>query len=292
MRAELELFEDRRDAGHARAGGDAPGPRARRRAAAQARRRRSRFIVLGALGLIVVLAGVDLARGGDGLLLDGPAASGATPSGEPGTPGPSGSPDPSREESTATAGSGSFAYAAASADTAGAAGTLRRYRVAVEKGAGPDPKAFAADVERVLADPRGWTGGGKHRFQRVAEKGQFEFTVFLATAGTSRKMCAAGGLHTDGFASCRLPGQLVINLDRWQQAVPGYGAPLPDYQAFALNHELGHQLGYGHEACPAPGTPAPVMQQQSTGLKGCTPNPWPHPAAPGDPALLRGPAIP
>ncbi|MFC7757142.1 DUF3152 domain-containing protein [Catellatospora bangladeshensis] len=73
---------------------------------------------------------------------------------------------------------------------------------------------------------------------------------------------------------------------------PQLRRPLDDYRAFALNHELGHQIGYGHEACPAAGQPAPVMQQQSTDRKGCTPNPWPYPQAPTTPTLYRGPAIP
>ncbi|MEU7822017.1 DUF3152 domain-containing protein [Catellatospora sp. NPDC049133] len=292
MHDELELFEQR-EAAPRRAPDEASGSRARRRAVIQARRRRNLFVVAGVLGVIVVLVGIDLARGGDGLLLDGPAAPVAgspvpgSPSAEPGV-----SEQPREESTAAPAGSGKFGFATGAGKVLGSAGTVRKFRVAVEKDTGTDVKAFTGEVERILADPRGWTGGGKHRFQRVAEKTSNEFTVYLATAGTTQKMCAAGGLHTEGFTSCRLPGQLIINADRWRDAVPGYGAPLPDYQAFALNHELGHQLGYGHDACPAPGKPAPVMQQQSTGLKDCTPNPWPHPAAPTDPALYRGPAIP
>jgi hypothetical protein len=185
-------------------------------------------------------------------------------------------------------GSGEFGSAGGQGAVLGSAGRLRRFRVAVEDGMGQNAAAFAARVDTILRDPQGWTASRQLRLQRVPKGASAEFTIFLATPGTSGKMCAAGGLYTEGFTSCRLPGQLIINVARWLEAVPDYGAPLTEYQAYAINHEVGHQLGYGHEACPAPGQPAPVMQQQTLGLKGCRANAWPY----LDGVRYTGPSIP
>nr|WP_296065826.1 DUF3152 domain-containing protein [uncultured Actinoplanes sp.] len=173
--------------------------------------------------------------------------------------------------------SGRFVHAAGYGPVLGSAGPVHHFRVAVEL---PAPKSlapgFAREVDRVLGDPRSWVGGRALRLRRVPHTAYGEFTIFLASAGTSRRMCRTGGLETGGFTSCRLPRQVIINDARWHSAIPGYGAPLATYRAYALNHEVGHQLGHGHESCPGRGRPAPVMMQQTYGLKGCAPNPWPY----------------
>jgi len=185
-------------------------------------------------------------------------------------------------------GPGTFAYATGPGKTLGTAGTLRKFQVAVEKDTGENANVFAATVDRVLGDGRSWIAGGKSKFQRVPSGAGHEFVIYLATPATSEKMCAAGGLHTDKYTSCRLPGQVIINLERWLAGVPNYGASLDVYQAYAINHEVGHQLGLYHEACPARGQAAPVMQQQTLGLKGCVANGWPYVAG----ERVTGPPIP
>ncbi|GGM18500.1 DUF3152 domain-containing protein [Dactylosporangium sucinum] len=246
---------------------------ARHRRRSQARQRR--YLVAGVMAFAGLLALAGLGR--QFLLDDGDdapppvARAAATPMLVP----PSQPADPPADAGPA-AGAGTFTYATTGGPVAGGAGTLRKYRVAVERGAGQEADAFAAVIEQTFADPRGWTAGGQVRLQRVAGEGSADFTVFLATPATSEKMCATAGLHTDGYSSCRSTGKVIINLARWLTAVPKYGAPVADYQTYVINHEVGHELGNGHEACPAPGRPAPVMQQQTYGLQGCVANSWPY----------------
>lgn len=213
---------------------------------------------------------------GTGPLLS--AASGPAPVGQPGGLGSS------------AGGPGVDAGGADGAATTGAtqSGGVKRFHVAVEDGLGLDVTPFAGAVDGILGDQRSWIADGRLRLQRVAPDSDADFTIYLASAGTSTRMCAVGGLDTEGYTSCRLPGQVIINADRWVGAIPGYDAPLATYQAYAVNHEVGHELGYQHEACPLPGAPAPVMQQQTLGMQGCLPNGWPWVGG----ARYTGPPIP
>jgi hypothetical protein len=254
------------------------GPRTRA-LLARRRRRRQRTVLAAAVAAVLVLGGVAAL-----VYLDrSPAVPPAAAS--PAAPVPAG-PAPSFPSS----GPNSFGYADGSDQVLGA-GTAepKKYRIAVEDGTGQEVAGFAAEVARILGDPRGWTAGGDLRFQRVPKTApQADFTVLLATQATGERLCSAGGVHTDQYSSCRLPGQLVINLTRWLTAVPGYGASLAEYRAWEINWALGRDLGHGNEACPGTGRPAPVMQKQVLGLKGCTANGWPY----RDGQRYSGPPVP
>ena len=260
-------------------------------------RRRRRTVLLALLLVVGLVVTVSRCGGSDEDGTAAPAAAvrtgtqqaptEASPTDGAGTTAATGEPTPApatdRVRQTATTptkrtpvtGSG-FAFAGSAGPVLGTAGTLRRFAVAVEKGRGVTAADFANAIDRTLGDPRSWIAGGQFRLQRVPAGPTAEFTVYLASASTSQQMCAAGGLDTAGYTSCRVAGRVIINLNRWQYAVPEYGAPLATYQAYAINHEVGHQLGHGHEACPGAGRPAPVMQQQTYGLQGCLPNAWPY----------------
>jgi hypothetical protein len=185
-----------------------------------------------------------------------------------------------------SSGPGTWKYAAGQGTLMGTAGPVRRFRVAVESNVGTDPGAFAGKVDDALGDRRSWIAGGEFRLQQVPGNAPAEFTIYLATGQTTTRMCAAGGLNTGGYTSCRTAGHVIINLDRWTTSVPDYekaGIPLDTYRTYVINHETGHEFGHAHELCPGDGAPAPVMQQQTLGLHGCTANPWPYPAGSAGP---------
>ncbi|WP_410821739.1 DUF3152 domain-containing protein [Micromonospora sp. 050-3] len=182
-----------------------------------------------------------------------------------------------------SAGTGGFGYDARSGPVLGRAGELRRYRVAVESGSDEEAAEFAQAVETALAGPGSWIDSGRLRLQQVPGAAPRDFTVYLATARTAGRMCARGGvdIRIGGrpYTSCRAPGQVIINLDRWRLSVPHFvsaGVPLTVYRTYVINHEVGHQFGHRHERCPGAGRPAPVMMQQTLFLNGCRVNPWPY----------------
>lgn len=170
---------------------------------------------------------------------------------------------------------------------AGKRGPLLKYRVVVENGiTGITANQFAARVVSTLSDQRSWIGTGEARLQRVPNSAKYDFTIYLVTPQTRDYLCgddAAG--RTDRYTSCRNRNRVVLNVARWVHGVPDYGASLERYRTYMINHETGHRLGHGHQKCPGKGAPAPVMQQQTLGLHGCTANGWPR----IDGKLYRGP---
>ena len=164
---------------------------------------------------------------------------------------------------------GTYTVAPGTSAPAGTGGELVQYRVEVEDVVGISPVEFAAAVDAVTADPRGWTQAGTRRLQRTDTA---SLRIVLASPSTADRLCAP--LNTAGKYSCRNGNDVVINADRWTAGVPHF-QPLDQYRIYVINHELGHALGHPHEPCPGNGQVAPVMLQQTIGLDGCTPNPWP-----------------
>lgn len=183
----------------------------------------------------------------------------------------------------------------------GSGGQPYTYTVEVEDGIqSPEADAeFGAAVDAALTDQRSWVGSGQFTMARI-DTGTPSFRVTLASQMTIRSMC---GFDIPLESSCfnGSAGRVMINAARWTRGAATYGTDLTDYRDYAINHEVGHALGFGHEPCKANGGPAPIMMQQSWSVSNnqlhllnpqlipqdgavCRPNPYPFPDNPAGPA--------
>jgi len=201
---------------------------------------------------------------------DDPAATNGAAGDAPGTAGDDGRPEPTTLESTGVM----LADPGSDGPVVGD-GTIHTYRVEVEGGTGVEPAEFAAHVERILSDPRGWTAADGIALQRVTDPDRAEILITLATPDLVDVMCLP--METDGEVSCAHTGHAILNARRWHHGAEPSGLGLDDYRAYLVSHEVGHTLGHSHVECPGPGALAPVMLQQTLGIGDCHPNPWPAP---------------
>lgn len=204
--------------------------------------------------------------------LPGPSTSGGSPEGA----SPSRTtavPVPERGAGTTTP------VRATGADTTGS-GKAVTYTIEVEQQTGIDPQEAANTIAGVLRDRRGWQSVDGIRFVQLTAAQRADGTrpqvrIVLASPATTDRLCAP--LSTEGKLSCGTDGRAVLNLRPWLNGTPWYGGPagVATYRNYLVNHEVGHLIGHPHVSCPGADKPAPVMVQQTKGLQGCSPNPWP-----------------
>lgn len=137
---------------------------------------------------------------------------------------------------------------------------------------------FRAKVAETLNDPRGWVRAGL-KFVEV-NSGQDVNVILSDPASLGATPGCGAELSCTTWAN-----QVIINDVRWREGTEASragGMSTRDYQHMVVNHEMGHWLGhYAHiEWCTAEngflGGPAPIMLQQSTGLRDCSGfNAWP-----------------
>jgi hypothetical protein len=153
-----------------------------------------------------------------------------------------------------------------------AAGRIVTYSVTTRGTITADLSEFSSLANQTLNDARGWAGMGIS-FQEVASGGSFSLVLSEASQVPSfnYSVCSSDW-------SCSVGRYVIINQDRWLGASAAWnaaGGSLRDYRHMVVNHETGHWLGHGHLGCSGAGQMAPVMQQQSIDLQGCSFNPWP-----------------
>ncbi|MER5306712.1 DUF3152 domain-containing protein [Streptomyces sp. NPDC002773] len=202
-----------------------------------------------------------------------PKATTAKPKPRP-TPTPKPKPTP-KKTTVPQSGAGTFTTAQASGEAVGDSGVLRRYRVQVEDGVDLSARETAAEIQRILAHPRGWAAHGRGRFQLVSENA--DFVIRIATPDTADALCARQGLNTRGELNCETTDGVVVNLKRWMLGSPTFAGPPAEYRHLIINHEVGHEIGIRqHMGCGGPGKLAPAMMQQIKGLDGCRSNAFPY----------------
>lgn len=138
-----------------------------------------------------------------------------------------------------------------------------------------DIEEFRKIVAETYTDPRGWSRAGV-KLTEVESGGQMH--VILSQA---EMVEAAAPTVCSATLSCQFGQYVYINDTRWMNASDSYNAlnvSLINYRRMVINHETGHFLGHRHiVSCETQAGLGPIMLQQSTGLKGCKPNPWPLP---------------
>ena len=139
-----------------------------------------------------------------------------------------------------------------------------------------DMNEFERLVGEILQDERGWRRAGVS-FQQVESGGKMH--VILAEPA---EVEAAAPWVCSSKLSCSVGSLVLLNDDRWMGGSDSYnaiGVDILHYRQMVTNHEVGHFLGHRHiEACETEAGKAPIMLQQSTGLRGCEPNYWPLPS--------------
>ncbi len=160
----------------------------------------------------------------------------------------------------------------------GSGGQVHTFSIQVHRRVSEESLAFVRRSMRVLTDPRGWTGAGRHQLLPVDDPKAADIRLLLAPPKRVDRLCRRDGLDTGGRVSCWNGEFAALNINRWRYGALGGGfRSLWHYHQYLISHEFGHGLGYKHAQCPRPGALANVMQQQTGGQAGCRANGWPYP---------------
>jgi hypothetical protein len=148
------------------------------------------------------------------------------------------------------------------------------FAVVVDPQVGATVEEARVVIGEILGDPRSWRSLKPVTFV-LAPVEKAKLVVHILTPDQVDLACQP--LSTDGVKSCSKRWNVYLNGDRWTKGAEPSKMRLAQYRRYLVNHEVGHSLGEPHRKCPGKGRMAPVMLQQTIGLQGCRPNPWPYP---------------
>ena len=151
-----------------------------------------------------------------------------------------------------------------------------RYRYCVTtKGNVGDAEEFANAAYRILNDAKGWPRAGAV-FEQSTDQNTCDFNLVLSEAQYMKSF--SSGCSEE--YSCRVGQDVIINDNRWTSGTESWlsaGGDLARYRVMVINHEVGHRLGHkdNETTCAGAGQAAPLMQEQSMHLDGCSVNEYP-----------------
>ncbi len=142
-----------------------------------------------------------------------------------------------------------------------------KYRIQIEEGIKRTQKNFEDEVRSILTDKRSWP------INFIQDQDNYDFVINLSKAKTITNICNFKGLS----CSDSLKKQIYINNYRWINGSKPSKHNIKDYRRYAIQHEVFHQLGFGHSQ-PVKGEKVAISVQQTISIgeakKNCWPLPW------------------
>lgn len=145
------------------------------------------------------------------------------------------------------------------------------YDVYFDKTLGIRQQPVLEKIRSVLMDKRGWRRLGYNFEYNFDKRSKDIITICFVKESYIEEVCNFKGLSCADLRD----NTIYINVNRWRRGSKRSGLDLDSYRTYVINHEIGHLLGRGHAKPGKHGTKVPVMVQQTLGIGGCRPNPWP-----------------
>ena len=137
-----------------------------------------------------------------------------------------------------------------------------RYYIYVSK---LDPD-FKSAVQQILDENTIWRG---HGLEPATSRSTADFTIRLVARSFLDRYHREPEYYPSGkeirFSFTINRCRIYIDANNWLYGVPESQLSVSEYRKYVILHEVGHALGYDHEACPVHALNCPVMYQMTRG---------------------------